>query len=82
VSRVAAFAKASSHAAAIIAGLAGGFFIYVAASLDKAAPRSDAVAAGVTFLAALVLVAAALYLEHACRVPSDDEDEKDVGSRR
>src|SRR5262249_55931595 len=74
VARMAALAKASSLAASIIAGLAAGFLIYVAGSLDKPAFRSDAYAAGGTFAAAVALVAAALYLENGCRVRGPDND--------
>jgi hypothetical protein len=69
VARMAALAKASSLAAAIIGGLAAGFFGYVAGSLTKASYRADAFAAGGTVIAAAALVAAALYLEYGCRVP-------------
>jgi Protein of unknown function (DUF3180) len=69
VARLAALAKASSVAAAIFGGLAAGFVIYVAGSLDKAVPRHDAIAALVTLAAAGALVAAALYLEQSCRAP-------------
>jgi hypothetical protein len=44
-------------------------------SLSKAVPRSDAITSGGTFLAALLLVLAALYLEHSCRVPTDDDQD-------
>lgn len=71
VARLAALAKASSLAAAFIGGLAAGFLIYVAGSLDKSsAYRSDAFASGATLGAAALLAAAALYLEYGCRVPT------------
>jgi len=71
VARLAALAKASSLAAAFIGGLAAGFLIYVAGSLDKSsAYRSDAFASGATLGAAALLVAAALYLEYGCCVPT------------
>jgi Protein of unknown function (DUF3180) len=71
--RMAALGKASSHAAAVIGGLALGFLIYLTSSLSKSVPRSDAFAAGGTVLAAVVLLLGALYLENICRVPTDDE---------
>lgn len=73
VARMAALAKASSLAAALITGLAAGFLVYVSGSLSKPAFRSDAYAAGGTLAAALVLLAAALYLEYGCRVPTRKE---------
>ena len=78
VSRMVALAKASSLAAAAIAGLAVGFVIYLSGSLSAAVPRQDAVTAVVTFAAAVLLACAALYLEYCCRVPdAHDRDETD-----
>jgi Protein of unknown function (DUF3180) len=78
VSRMVALAKASSLAAAAIAGLAAGFVIYLSGSLSAAVPRQDAVTAAVTFAAAVLLACAALYLEYCCRVPdAPDRDEND-----
>ena len=84
VARMAALAKASAYAAAVIGGVAGGFSLYVAGSLDKAFPRRDAFAAVGTFAAAAFLAAAALYLEYCCRVPKqpDEEDEPRPAKRR
>lgn len=70
VARMAALAKATSLAAALLGGLAAGYLLYVAGSLDKAAYRADAYAAGGTLVSALLLAAAALYLEYGCRVPT------------
>jgi hypothetical protein len=72
VARMAALAKASSLAAALIGGPTAGFLIYVAGSLDKAAPRSDALTAASTVAAAVLLAVAALYLERGCLVQSAD----------
>lgn len=74
VSRMVALAKASSVAAAIIAGLAAGFDFYLAGSLTASTPRQDALTAVITFVAAIVLACAALYLEYCCRVPGDSEE--------
>ena len=70
-SRMVALARASSVAAAIIAGLAAGFAFYLAGSLTASTPRQDALTAAVTFVAAVLLACAALYLEYCCRVPGD-----------
>jgi len=74
VARMAALAKASSLSGALISGLTAGFLIYVSGSLDKATPRSDALVAASTLVAAILLVMAALYLERGCRIPADDQD--------
>jgi Protein of unknown function (DUF3180) len=73
VSRMVALAKASSVAAAIIAGFAAGFDIYLAGSLSASVPRQDALTAVITFVAAVLLACAALYLENSCRVPEDPD---------
>ena len=71
VSRMVALAKASAVAAAIIAGFAAGFDFYLAGSLTASVPREDALTAVITFVAAVLLGCAALYLENSCRVPGD-----------
>lgn len=81
VSRMVALAKATSLAAAIIAGFAAGFDIYLAGSLSASVPRQDALTAVITFVAAVVLACAALYLENCCRVPEDpDRDERGMSA--
>ena len=69
VARMAVLAKASALVAAIFGGLAAGFLIYLGNLVDKPDPRSDAITAGITLLAAAAMAAAALYLERCCRVP-------------
>jgi Protein of unknown function (DUF3180) len=82
VSRMVALAKATSLAAAVIAGLAIGFVIYLSGSLSEVVPRQDAVTAAVTFAAAVVLACAAIYLEYCCRVPNTpDRDQTDERAR-
>ena len=73
VSRMVALAKASAVAAAIIAGFAAGFDFYLAGSLTASVPREDALTAVITFVAAVMLGCAALYLENSCRVPEDPD---------
>ncbi|MEO5875374.1 MAG: DUF3180 domain-containing protein [Streptosporangiaceae bacterium] len=74
VARLAALGKASAHAAAVLAGTFLGFVAYLGGELDKSTPRSDFIVSAGTFLAALALVGAALFLEYCCRVPKDPED--------
>jgi hypothetical protein len=78
VARMAVLAKATAHAAAVIAGLAAGFALYAAGSLPASIPKRDVITAGVTFAASLLLMLAALYLEHCCRVPRDPRGERDA----
>jgi hypothetical protein len=81
VARLAALAKASSLAGAFIGGLAAGFLIYLAGSVDKSsAYRSDAFASGATLVAAALLIAAAVYLEYGCRVPTSRDQDAEPGA--
>jgi hypothetical protein len=73
VARLAVLAKASSHAAAVVAGGYGGFFVYTLLNLGHGRINADSRASGGSMVAALALVGAALFLEHACRVPRDDD---------
>jgi hypothetical protein len=69
VARLAVLAKASSHAAAVVAGLYGGFLVYTLTHLGKPKINSDSRASGMSVAAAIALVGAALFLEYSCRVP-------------
>jgi len=71
--RMVALAKATSVAAAIIAGFTAGFDFYLAGSLNASTPREDALTAVITSVAAVLLACAALYLENSCRVPEDPD---------
>jgi hypothetical protein len=83
VARLAALAKASAHAAAVLAGVFGGFALALSDLLDKATPRSDFFVSVGTVLAALVLAGAAYFMEYACRVPKDpDEEHRNRGASR
>ena len=73
VARMATLAKASSLAAAVIAGVAAGFAAAAASSLPARAAGHDLLTSGVTFGAAVLLAVAALYLERCCRVPEDPD---------
>jgi Protein of unknown function (DUF3180) len=82
VARLAVLAKASSHAAALVAGLYGGFFVYTLGHLGKPKINSDSWASGLSLVASLALIAAALFLEFSCRVPKPpDDDARPPGPR-
>jgi hypothetical protein len=74
VTRMVALAKASAVAAAVIAGLTAGFDIYLAGRLTASTPRADARTSIITFVSAVILACAALYLENCCRVPGDPDE--------
>jgi hypothetical protein len=77
VARVVALAKASSQAAALLAGVCAGFMAYLAGQASAPTPRQDLIDASLSFGACLVLLAAALFLEYCCRVPGGPDDSHD-----
>lgn len=77
VARLVVLAKASAYAASVLAGLSFGFVIYLLRLMGAPTPRVDMITAGVTFGSALVLLAAALYLENSCRVPRNPDRDED-----
>ena len=78
VSRMLVLAKASSLTGAVVTGITLGFIGYLSSQLTAATPRHDFIYAAITGAAALVLVAAALYLEYCCRVPTGTSPPSDV----
>jgi hypothetical protein len=74
VAKMAVLAKASSHTAAIVAGVYGGFLVYTLANLGKPGVNSDSRASGLSVVASLALVGAGLFLEYSCRVPREPDD--------
>ncbi|MEU1724335.1 DUF3180 domain-containing protein [Actinomadura sp. ATCC 39365] len=74
VARLAALAKASAYAGAVFAGIFAGFAAYTLELFDRETPRSEFFVAAGSFVACVVLVCAALYLEHCCRIPKDSDD--------
>jgi len=72
VARAAVLAKASSTTGAVLLGVYGGLFAWtLPRRAELALAERDALVSGVTALAALLLVLAALVLERACRTPDD-----------
>jgi hypothetical protein len=78
VSRMFVLARASSLGGALIAGVTLGFIGYLSSQLSAVQPRHDMVTAGITCGAAVVLVAAALFLEYCCRVPANTNSPTDA----
>ncbi|WP_436774238.1 DUF3180 domain-containing protein [Yinghuangia sp. YIM S09857] len=72
--RAVVFAKASSLVAALIAGLYGGYGLYLWMHLDNDVRREQAARCGFSVGAAVLLILAALFLEKVCRVPEDPDD--------
>jgi Protein of unknown function (DUF3180) len=85
VARYVVLAKASSLAGSIFAGFTGGLLIWLLMERTRlAAAQNDLPPAIGAFVASLMLVAAALWLEHSCRVPKppDEKDERSGESGR
>lgn len=78
VARLAALAKASSLGGALFGGLYAGVFLFVVQERDRlAAATHDLPVAGAGVVACGLLVAAALWLERACRIPERPEGTPD-----
>ncbi|HZR53217.1 MAG TPA: DUF3180 domain-containing protein [Streptosporangiaceae bacterium] len=78
VSRMLVLAKASSLTGAVVTGITLGFIGYLSGQLAATMPRRDFIYAAITCAATLVLVAAALYLEYCCRVPTGTKPSEDI----
>lgn len=76
VARAAVLAKASSAGGAVLLGVYGGLLSWtLPRRAELAASEQDALVAGVSAVACLGLVVAALLLERSCRRPDDDRDD-------
>ncbi|WP_433514455.1 DUF3180 domain-containing protein [Nonomuraea sp. CA-143628] len=76
VARLAALGKASAYVGAVFAGVFGGFVLHTVQLFTRETPRFEFFVAVGSLLAFVVLIAAALFLEHACRIPKDPEDQR------
>jgi hypothetical protein len=74
--RSAALAMAASRTGAIVAGFYSGVALALLPSWEVAYVRERVVIALLTVLGAGLVIAAALWLEHVCRVPPDTSDDE------
>jgi hypothetical protein len=82
VARYAVLARASSLAGALFFGVYGGMLAWLLTQRSRLAAASDDITPAVAgTVASAALVAAALWLEFACRVPKPPEDEEDSDSQ-
>jgi hypothetical protein len=73
--RAVALAKASAVAGAVMAGVWAGMLGYLLPRRDVlSAAADDTPGAALGLAGALALVAAALWLQHCCRTPPEDDD--------
>ncbi|MFE1753841.1 DUF3180 domain-containing protein [Streptomyces anandii] len=77
--RAVVFGQASALVAALVAGMYGGAGVFLLELLDIPARRDQAIYAGLSVLAGIAVIAAALFLERVCRLP-DDEDQNHPGA--
>lgn len=79
VARLAALAKASSLAGAMLGGGYLGILLWVFVERDWLAAAADAVPAAVAgAITSVLLVGAGLWLEYACRIPKRPDDNADA----
>lgn len=82
VARVAVLAQASAYVGAAFAGVWAGVLLHVVPSLARLdAAGSDAVTGVIGVVASVALTAAALWLEHVCRVPPSEDDDAGPAGR-
>ena len=76
VARLAVLAQASAYVGAVFAGAWAGVLVHVGSELSRLqAARGDSVSALLGIGCSAALVAAALWLEAACRVPPGGDDD-------
>jgi hypothetical protein len=73
--RAVVFGQASALVAALVAGMYGGTGVFLLESLDIPARRDQAIYAGLSVLAGIGVIAAAIFLERVCKLPEDDEND-------
>ncbi|OIJ89688.1 DUF3180 domain-containing protein [Streptomyces colonosanans] len=71
--RAVVFGQASALVAALVAGMYGGAGVFLLEFLDQPARRDQAIYAGISVVAGIAVIAAALFLERVCKLPEDDE---------
>jgi hypothetical protein len=72
--RAVVFGQASALVAALVSGMYGGTGVFLLESLDIPARRDQAIYAGFSVLAGIAVIAAAIFLEHVCKLPEDDDN--------
>jgi hypothetical protein len=72
--RAVVFGQASALVASLVAGMYGGTGVFlVMYKLDQNPRREQAIYAGLSVLAAIAVIAAALFLERVCKLPEDKD---------
>ncbi|MEW2493028.1 DUF3180 domain-containing protein [Streptomyces nodosus] len=71
--RAVVFGQASALVASLVAGMYGGTGVFLLGSLDIPVIRDQAIYAGLSVVAGIAVIAAALFLERVCKLPEDDD---------
>ncbi|MFQ1003448.1 DUF3180 domain-containing protein [Modestobacter sp. SSW1-42] len=80
--RLAVLAQASAYVGAVLAGCWAGLLLHTAPALGRlTAARGDTTTGVIGVVLAVALTGAALWLEHVCRLPRDEDDEPPGGVR-
>ncbi|MEU6113608.1 DUF3180 domain-containing protein [Streptomyces sp. NPDC047117] len=73
--RAVLFGQASALVASLVSGLYGGVAVFLLTSGSAGLGRTDqTVYAGLSVLAGIAVVAAAVFLERVCKLPDDDDE--------
>src|SRR5699024_4248799 len=75
-----AFGKAAAIVGILFAGGYAGFALAFIDHWGVPFGRERVIHAGVTAVTGLLLMVAGLLLEHACKIPGDDDDDPDTGA--
>ncbi|MFE9860149.1 MULTISPECIES: DUF3180 domain-containing protein [unclassified Streptomyces] len=78
--RAVVFGQASALVVALVAGMYGGTGVFLLGSLDIPPRRDQAIYAGFAVLAGIAVIAAALFLERVCKLPDDEDDNKNAAA--
>lgn len=70
VARYGVLARASSPVGAAVTGLYAGYALFLVGDIEAGGRHTRVVMSGVSIVAALALVGAALFLERVCRLPN------------
>jgi hypothetical protein len=73
--RAVVFGQSSALVAALVAGMYGGTGVFLLEYLDIPVRRDQAVYAGFSVLAAIAVIASAIFLERVCKLPEDDDED-------
>lgn len=79
--RAVLFGQSSALVAALVSGMYGGTGLFLITERSEIPARAaQALYAGLSVVAGIAVIAAALYLERICRLPDDEDDRRPPGA--